>query len=947
MPEPSPIFVAFLATGPSPEDDSVVEVAAVRDGARAFHALASCGGLSRAAAALTGLSDADLAGKPATAAVLCELLDFTKGSQPIVYDADALAGFFHAEGLAPPLGLDARELAMIVLPAAHDFSLNAVADALGIEHDASARAGDVAMLLAHVWPALLNRFATLPVPALDAICRVAHTAMHPMATTLQQAAATRTTFALADKSAGGLADMFAPQWDLFSQAQKQEPPDPTDKPIPSERIARMFAPGGAVAARLPDFEHRPEQVQMVRGVCAALNDAHHLMVEAGTGTGKSMAYLLPMIAWAVTNSEKVLISTNTRNLQDQLFHKDMPFLSDLMPDRFNAALLKGRSNYLCVRRFLRAVEHSDYEFHDPDELAALLPLIAWAAETTSGDQSECNGFFAHSCAPAIARRMVTTGDECSGRACRQRGRCFVHRARALAQLADVIVVNHAVVFAELGLDSRVLPPHRCMVFDEAHNLEHVATEALARVVDGRRVRRITNFLHRNAADGRGGTGLFASTMYELRTNLKGAPPGAADPIMTHLGMAMTDVEEVVTTAMQFLDTLREPFFDRPPWQERIRLDECDPPIDKTSESADAAKRLRNVVVAVGRRIEDICELLDKLTDHLPAAVELTSDMRAQSALLREICDDADFILTREKNSFVYWLQRTTRERGAFYSIHAAPLEIGSLMRTFFYDEKRSIILTSATMQVDGDFQYMCERLGAETLTDEELHVQEVGSPFDYERQALIGVTSFLPDPGGRRDATYDSELASFLIDLLTKTRGRGLVLFTSYSLLQSVYEVVRDPLQRAGIMVLAQGHSGGREAITAMFRSEHASVLLGTRSFWEGVDVAGETLSCLVLTKLPFHVFTDPLVRGRTDYLRANGRDPFTHYTLPEAVINFRQGFGRLIRRCTDRGIIVVTDKRLVTKGYGSAFLSSTPGRHEVWRERSEALKAVGEFFAE
>jgi len=324
----------------------------------------------------------------------------------------------------------------------------------------------------------------------------------------------------------------------------------------------------------------------------------------------------------------------------------------------------------------------------------------------------------------------------------------------------------------------------------------------------------------------------------------------------------------------------------------------------------------------------------------------SGNLRAQVERLRQVSQAVEFVLKQEDESHVYWLERAPRERRTFYSLHAAPLQIADQMRHFFFDAKRCVILTSATLQVDGSFDYVRERLGADGLPPGRMQVLALGSPFDYDRQALVGVSTFLPDPGGRRDKTFDSELSSFLTDLLQSTQGRALVLFTSYSLLDAVYEGIKEPLERAGIMVLAQGHSGSREAVTSLFRSVTSSVLLGTRSFWEGVDISGETLSCLVLTKLPFHVFTDPLVRGRTDYLRALGRDPFLHYTLPEAVISFRQGFGRLIRNRTDSGVIVVTDRRMVTKGYGRTFLRSLPTRHHVFRDRQEALAATKAFFA-
>jgi ATP-dependent DNA helicase DinG len=431
-------------------------------------------------------------------------------------------------------------------------------------------------------------------------------------------------------------------------------------------------------------------------------------------------------------------------------------------------------------------------------------------------------------------------------------------------------------------------------------------------------------------------------MHEAQSSL---PEGHRDEARRHCGHAMETVQTVVDAVRQFFDTLAPPFYELPPYVDRIMLDECQPALGPGSETWRAAGELRETIQSLGEDIEALAEKLTDSEEAPPDMAELATDLRAQVGQLREFSEAIEFVLIAEAENFVYWLERTTRPRATFHSLHAAPLQTGSYIRDFFLNSKQCVVFTSATLQVDGQFDYALERIGAESLGSDRLQCVAVGSPFDYDAQSLIGVTTFLPDPGGRRDTAYDTELASFLVELLQRTRGRAMVLFTSYSLLNSVYEIIRDPLERAGIPVLAQGHGGGRETLTSMFRADPFSVLLGTRSFWEGVDIAGDTLSCLVLTKLPFHVFTDPVVRGRTDYLRSIGRDAFLHYTLPEAVISFRQGAGRLIRRRTDTGVVVVTDRRLVTKAYGRRFLNSVLTPHRVFRTREEALATVSGFF--
>jgi len=941
----SPIsFAALLTTGPSPADDRIVQVAAVRvtDGevVDRVEQTANPGELSNAERAVTGLTDGDLAGKPTPSEALRALYRFAEGGTIAVYDAVRFGRFAEAAGAPAPDCLDVQRLALIARPARDDYSFRGIAASLGLEPVGQQRAAAKALLLARLWEALLEGLTRLPGPVLDLICRIAEAARDPLAPVLAEGAARGGELDLAPSHEAALEELFRDNSELLRRAQRHQQGEAGEEPLPVDAICRMLDADGLVSRRLPGYEIRPEQVEMARAVCEALNEPHHLMVEAGTGTGKSLAYLIPAIAWAATNGDRVVVSTNTRNLQEQLYRKDLPFLAELLPGRFEAAQIKGRRNYLCVRRFVHLARQFERELSGPDEFMALAPLAVWAASTQSGDLSECNGFFLSPGAPAVLTHVTTGPGECAGRACPLRRRCFVGRARTLAQLADVIVANHALVFSDLGLDQPVLPPYRIVVFDEAHNVEDVATEAASTAVDTLSFFRTTNFLYRPRRDG-SGSGLLATVMHQAER----ARVACGEPIMEACGAAMEAVDGVVEATKQFFELLAAPFEELPRHVERMMLRECEPDVGPGSEAWQAAQQLRASVRELGERIEKLACCLERAEADVPEATTLAADLRAQAARLREGCDAVEFVLKQEEESYVYWLERTTRERRTFHSLHAAPLEVGQFIRRSLLDEKRCVIFTSATLQVDGQFDYMRQRLGAASMPPGRMRCLAVGSPFDYDRQALVGVATFLPDPGGRRDRTYDAELSSFLIDLLKCTRGRALVLFTSYSLLESVYEVVREPLGRAGILVLAQGHSGSREAVTHMFRSVTSSVLLGTRSFWEGVDISGEALSCLVMTKLPFHVFTDPLVRGRIERLRQLGQEPFRHYTLPEAVISFRQGFGRLIRSRSDVGVILVTDRRLATRGYGRSFLNSLPTRHRVFRTRQEALRAVSRFF--
>ncbi|MHC4592822.1 MAG: DEAD/DEAH box helicase [Planctomycetota bacterium] len=375
-------FTAIVTTGPSPAEDRVLEAAAVRIAqgkeVAEFGELAKPGALSPAVKQLTELRDSDVSGKAEPGEVLARWLEFCAEDHLIVYDAATAGTFLDAEGQAVPAWTDALPLARIVCPRADDYSLGGIARSLELDPVPARRAGPQARLLARVWSTLLEELAKLPPAALDAIYRVAEAANDPLAPVLEQTARGG-DFQLAADPETGLVELFADHRKLLSQAQKYEQPEPSENPIPTDGICRMFSSRGLIGQKLPQYEERVEQVDMARAVCEALNEPRHLVVEAGTGTGKSLAYLVPAIAWACTNGDKVLVSTNTRNLQEQLYGKDLPFLTDILPGRFEPALLKGRRNYLCVRRFLHLMRHFDRELAEPEEYAALAPLISWAA----------------------------------------------------------------------------------------------------------------------------------------------------------------------------------------------------------------------------------------------------------------------------------------------------------------------------------------------------------------------------------------------------------------------------------------------------------------------------------------------------------------------------------------------------------------------------------------
>ena len=943
-------FVALVTSGPSAGEDKVLEVGAVKTsgGEQTAHLsqLANAGPLPLAVKKLTGLDEARLVGHPIPYEVMSSLLEYVKDGPTVVHGADMLRAFAQAEGLEPPgILLDSVLLARVVMPCALDYSLWALADAAGLEQPRYRRALSDSMLTATLWDCLLEKARGLPGAVLAALCRVCKAADEPLLHVLSRIANEKLGFSLGSRRDPSLREIMPDHRELYRQAQQHERPEPKDAPLAAQKICDMFSVGGLVGRKMPCYEQRPEQVEMLSELCGAFSEGCHLLIEAGTGTGKSMAYLVPAIAWACQNEDTVVVSTNTKNLQDQLYHKDLPFLRELFQERFTAALLKGRKNYLCVRRFLHLMENFERELMEPEEMRALLPVPSWAASTATGDLSECTGMMAQEKAASLLPMLVCGAEECAEQACHVRSACFVRKARALAQLADLIVVNHALLFSELGLDQPILPIHRCIIFDEAHNLEEAATSAMTVSVDNLSVYRITNRLFRKRRDGTG-SGLLATVLHEIGKGSAKRSTKEDEKAIEIVSRIAAEIDQVVEAVRQFFELVGVPFQGAPTYEERLPLSECRPSVGPESESWQAAQRLRTTIITLNKAIEALAQELESRAAHLKNAPELANDLRAQANQLNEVADQVEFVLSQQEADHAYWLERTTRDVRTFYSVHAAPLDIGKHIKSYFLDQKRCCVFTSATLKVNGGFGYILQRLGAQELPQERMRSVALGSSFDYDSQCRVCVPTFLPDPGGQRNALFDQELAAFLIELLEATRGRALILFTSYSLLNAIYDTIKRPVERAGVLVLAQGRDGTRERITRLFRTVTSSVLLGTQSFWEGVDIAGESLSCLLMTKLPFHVITDPLIKGRAEYLRSQGLDPFKHYTLPEAVITFRQGFGRLIRARTDRGVIVLTDRRLATKAYGRAFLASLPTRHRVFKDREALIQTVKRFFA-
>ena len=712
---------------------------------------------------------------------------------------------------------------------------------------------------------------------------------------------------------------------------------------------------GGTLGRMDGYEERPGQVDMAGAVAAAFDAREHLAIEAGTGVGKSLAYLVPSVLWAMTNDTPVVVSTATRNLQSQLVGADIPRAVQVLGEtaaNFRVALLKGRTNYLCLRAVADFFA-AGYWTMTAEEQALMPGFIRWLQATKDGDLDSYEG---------LPRSLLAcAGDECGGRRCAYYARCFVYKARKAAAAAHLVVANHALVLAEATAGGNgILPAYGRLVMDEAHDLESIATDYLSLEFSVPALLRVLNRLSRRAKGRRRGaaTGTLAAIDRQFQKGaFRGSPAGAQ--VMRSLSDAAGATARAVAAAEALADVaarLLRPAGGRDVCRYRVgddgrrafTLHGLFKPYEPADWREDDLKKAQTALEAALAALVNLLHgLRDTLDDAVPEGelnylADLSTQVSGAAESLVAFANATNFVLLGDKATHAYWAERMRpAKRPPYLRLVAAPLSVADDLKRLFYDVKDSVVLCSATLRVGGDFRYMARRLGL----GDRFGFMTATSPFDYLRQALVLAPDCLPDPAVR-PADYAAALAPVLNGLFARTRGRALVLFTSYEMMKAVAAQAAAPLREAGLTLLVQGEGLSREAMTQRLKRTPNVVLFGAQSFWEGVDVVGEALSCVVLARLPFAQVGDPVVEARGEKVAREGGSAFRDYSLPEAVIKFRQGFGRLIRTKSDRGVVVVTDPRLVTKNYGALFRKSIPATVHTVTGADALLARVEEFFA-
>jgi len=898
-------------TGLDPQKDAIIEIGAVRFTNKRIEdewsSLINPGmKIPPFITQLTGINDHMVLEAPSIQNILPELGHFV-GDLPILghnvgFDLSFLRkyGLFRGNDI-----LDTYEIASVLLPSAGRYNLGSLGQTLNIPLPASHRALDDARVTGAVYRSLYEIGLELPIQLLAEIVRLGEGIDWEAYGFFYDILRSRSKETISARQirqgySGPIFDGYNAR-DLSALT-----PNPQQVSLDPDEVASALELGGIFSHYFPNYEYRPQQIEMLRAVTLALSENRHLLVEAGTGTGKSMAYLLPSALWALKNGHRVVISTNTINLQDQLINKDIPDLRSAMGINLSAAVMKGRSNYLCPRRLENVRRRSP---DNADEMRVLAKVLVWLQSTTSGDRNEIN--LNGPIERDIWMRLSAEDEGCTTENCLKRGGiCPFYSARQAALSAHILVVNHALLLADVATGNRVLPEYNYLIIDEAHHLEEATTSALSF--------KITQYMIDRAVRELGSPN--SGALGKVSTILEGNVPPSDLAAINHFIEQVTDLAfHFQTTAQGFFRTIDQFLLEQregneigmyahqerilpatrtqPAWADvEVAWEECETSLKPLIDN------LANMIQALG----DIRESLPEEED------DVISNLSSLYRRLIEIQNNLDGMVFEPKADSIYWVEIQPNSKQM--SLNAAPLHIGPLMQKYLWNEKSSIILTSATLTAAGEFNYLRGRLNADGAYE-----LSVGSPFDYESSVLLYIANDIPEPSDR--AGHQRAIEQGILKLCLATGGRALVLFTSYDQLKRTSRSINPLLARHDIRVYEQGEGASANTLLESFRSDNHAVLFGTKAFWEGVDVPGEALSVLIIVKLPFDVPSDPIVAARSETFD----DPFSEYSLPEAILRFRQGFGRLIRTQSDRGIVAILDRRIMSKRYGRLFTESLP----------------------
>lgn len=906
-------FVALdlETTGLDAKNDAIIEFGAVRfqDGiiTGEYTTLINPGRpLPPEITTLTGITDRDFLAKPHSVneppqpaapyltQVLPAIQNFVGNSPVIGHNIGFDLGFLYPHGLFQNnLWIDTYDLAAILVPTASRYTLSSLSKLLNIELTDAHRALHDARASALLYWEMWKQIHLLPRNLIHEIVSLSQG--------LDWNARIIFEYALESQDHALDSQKFSEPVQEAQVIYRELKSELVTKPIDPNNLELILEHKGALDKHIEGYEHRLGQSEMAKNIAEAFNESEHLMIEAGTGIGKSIAYLIPAIEWAVQNGQRVVVSTNTLTLQDQLLSNDIPLLQKVMPNKFSATVLKGRANYLCLERL------SEMRRRRPatlDEIRVLAKILVWLTNGGTGEKSDLNirGFNEQT----IWQRLSAEAENCTTSHCHltNGGKCPFYQAQKAAEAAHIVVVNHALLLADAISENRVIPDYQYIVIDEAHHLEDAASNSLSA-----RLEETAAKYHINHIAGRN-----HSTLSELKSI-----------IQTHIpiseGKRLSDFINDLQGAAVALDTHLNTFFNA--FRTFVQRGDAEGAIIirvtndiRRKAEFESIRQLGAIVNDFATAIQESFERLQTAIPRLkkynvPELDNLGISLHAATkyfAFLQQLITN---IIDNSGNSTIGWIHLNQSNA---VSLNTAPLHVNVMLEKYIWSKVRSAILTSATLQTSNGFEYMQKNIGATSF-----RTLAIASPFNYRESTLIFVPNDMPDPNER--GRYQQAVERALIELTAALGGKTLALFTSYSQLQQTAQAIRPRLALGDIVVYDQLDTSNRQTLLDSFKTTDKAILLGTKSFWEGIDIPGAALSALVLTKLPFPIPTDPIISARSETFG----DAFNDYTIPETILRFKQGFGRLIRKQTDRGIVVLLDKRIMSKSYGQSFIDALP----------------------
>lgn len=954
------LFIDLETTGLNPEICRITEIAAIRrntiDGGRCeFQSLVNPGvAIDPFIQRLTGITDNMVAGAPALDILRPEITEMMTGATMVAHNAGFDAGFLET-GLDIKISranmIDTIELAKILFPNFSSYSLKNLVRQFDLKVTPSHRAMADTEALEQLFFYLVRHAQTLPFKLLSSIVQCFGDEPQGLSRLFQQILLGRRLLWDQEEIAppgGGLTEKKIEEerlneiwqksgWTLPASSQTKQPPcwDP-------KAMELMLQKDGMLDQGMAHFQSRPQQIEMLRAVAKALANSRCLMVEAGTGVGKSLAYLIPALTWAASREEKVVAATHTIALQEQLFQKEIEFLHRALPFEFHCAVLKGRGNYLCLSRWRQVVEEGKNLFWGERILLARISI--WLHGSASGDMDSIQllgperDWFA---------QMASSRETCKGSQCQYYRDCFYQRARQQAAMADMVIVNHSLLLADAKLGEAVLPKYQYLIVDEAHHLEEEGTKQFTENFSLLEFEKKVQMLHkRRDVFGRPG---FLHYIKEWRDQGIGEIE-ALGPNLEALAAAVRHALKRINTMQNYLmggsgpDMLRiclQTVTDS--WWHNVHA-----LLDNLKVAAlsleDVTGKISQYLQGDGGKVFDESWL--KMQMQLFAAVQADAELLAKflkgAQYWGRVLADGAACPSEDWEQQVLWLKRDSRINDITLCI--TPINTAGCFQKYLFENKESVILTSATLSVKGEFTFCSEQLG---IDPEWLDTKLLQSPFDYSEQVLLLSDISLPDPARTSETAYNLALLESLGQMLEACGGRTMVLFTSHRQLRAMYDGLSGPMLTKGLEIYADGINGSRYTLLEELKTNEKAILFGANTFWEGIDLPGLALTSLIIVRLPFAPPGQPLVEARLEQLSRQGLDPFYQYSLPLAVLRFRQGYGRLIRTIDDWGVVVVLDNRIVNKRYGRVFLQSLPdpacqtgrtqelsGRIREWQKR-------------